>query len=135
MAQVALGFRSFAKTDFAEEISTTLTSHDIPFEIVDGVIFLISKRAYDSRLHLRSRTYDHPYSEFCMRLSDSTEGGSIGMGEGGLPEGIATVIHQVFGDDVLFELTLSCNSDWENLSVIVKFDEESGSHVFSGRKL
>ena len=62
-----------------------------------------------------------------MRLADTTDC-SIYMGEGSLDEEVLAVLYEVFGDTLEFQLTLSCNSDWESISACIKFNEEEDKY-------
>ena len=127
MAKVFLKLTISVKTTSNKEKINKLNSKNIPFEEDTGEIYLISKEVYNSGANLRSREYDKPYAVFCMRLADSTES-SIGMGEGSLDYEELAVLYQVFGDGLEFQLSLSCNSDWENISANIKFKEEGNKY-------
>jgi len=107
MAKVFLTLKSFAKTNFNLKKIKILESHKIPFENTDGEICLICKESFFSGVSIGSREFDKPYSRFCMQLSDSTTGGSIGMGEASFEDIIYSVLYKVFGDSLDFEFTLS----------------------------
>ena len=62
-----------------------------------------------------------------MRLADTADS-SIYMGEGSLDEEVLAVLFEVFGDTLEFQLTLSCNSDWESISACIKFNEEEDKY-------
>ena len=127
MAKVFLSLEISVKTTFTEENINKLKSNNIPFEEDSGEIYLINKKVYDSGANLRSRVYDKPYAEFCMRLADSTSG-SIYMGEGSIGSEVLAVLYEVFGDTLEFHLSLSCNSDWEHISANIKFNEEENKY-------
>ena len=122
MAKVFLSLKISVKTTSNKEKINKLNYNNIPFEEDSGEIYLISKTVYNSGADVGSREYDKPYAAFCMRLADSTES-SIGMGEGSLDAEELAVLYEVFGDALEFQLTLSCHSDWENISANVTFNE------------
>ena len=66
-----------------------------------------------------------------MRLADTADS-SIYMGEGSLDEEVLAVLFEVFGDTLEFQLTLSCNSDWESISACIKFNEEDLKLIVPG---
>lgn len=130
MAKVFLTLKSAAKTKSSTKAIKLLENHQIPFEQVGTVLYLISQEAYQSGVDIKSREYSKPYSNFCMQLSDSTTGGSIGMGEGGLQQDVINALFKVFGETLNFEFTLSCNSDVENKSAKIVLDKKNRCYVF-----
>lgn len=129
MAKVFLSLEISVKTISDEEKIIKLNSNNIPFEEDSGEIYLINKEVYNSGADLGSREYDKPYAAFCMRLADSTES-SIGMGEGSLDDEVLAVLYEVFGDTLEFQITLSCNSEWETISSNLIFDKEENKYYF-----
>lgn len=119
MAKVFLTLESRAKTDISIEKINLLETNNIPFEYDNNSVFLISQAAFRHGISVSSREYDKPYSKFCMQLSDSADGGSIGMGEGSIENEILSILYSVFGDSLEFELTLSCGSESENLTMSI----------------
>ena len=130
MAKVFLSLEISVKTTSNKEKINKLNNNNIPFEEDSGEIYLISKTVYNSGANVGSREYDKPYAAFCMRLADSTES-SIGMGEGSLDDEELAVLYEVFGDALEFQLTLSCNSDWENISANIIFNEVENKYYCS----
>ena len=127
MAKVFLSLEISVKSASSKDNINKLNSNNIPFEEYEGEIYLINKNVFDSGVDLRSREYDKPYAKFCMRLADTTDS-SIYMGEGSLDEEVLAVLYEVFGDTLEFQLTLSCNSDWESISACIKFNEEEDKY-------
>jgi hypothetical protein len=130
MAKVFLTLKSSAKTNFNLKKIKLLESHKIPFENTHGEIYLICEESYHSGVSISSREYDKPYSRFCLQLSDSTTGGSIGMGEASFEDVIYSVLYKVFGNSLDFEFTLSCGSDYENKTARIVFNEDENSYEF-----
>ena len=124
MAKVFLTLQSWAQTDISKEKIKLLEKNNIPFECDEKSIFLISQVAFNHGISVSSREYDKPYSKFCMQLSDSAEV-SIGMGEGSIKKEILSILYSVFGEKLYFELTLSCGSDSENLSMSIILNENT----------
>ena len=127
MAKVFLSLEISVKSASSQDNINKLNSNNIPFEEYEGEIYLINKNVFDSGVDLRSREYDKPYAKFCMRLADTTDC-SIYMGEGSLDEEVLAVLYEVFGDALEFQLTLSCNSDWESISACIIFNEEEDKY-------
>ena len=127
MAKVLLSLEISVKSASSKDNINKLNSNNIPFEEYEGEIYLINKNVFDSGVNLGSREYDKPYAKFCMRLADTTDS-SIYMGEGSLDEEVLAVLYEVFGDTLEFQLTLSCNSDWESISACIKFNEEEDKY-------
>jgi hypothetical protein len=127
MAKVFLSLEISVKSASSKDNINKLNSNNIPFEEYEGEIYLINKNVFDSGVDLRSREYDKPYAKFCMRLADTTDC-SIYMGEGSLDEEVLAVLYEVFGDALEFQLTLSCNSDWESISACIIFNEEEDKY-------
>ena len=121
MAKVSLSIKSLNSTDFNEDKVQKLESNDIPFEINDEKIYLISKGTVD----VQSRTYNKPYSKFCMQIADSAKEASISMGEGGLDGEKLAILFQVFGWDLEFEIELSCGSEYESGTLITDEDPDT----------
>ena len=121
MAKVSLSIKSLNSSDFNEDKVQKLESHDIPFEINDEKIYLISKGTVD----VQSRTYNKPYSKFCMQIADSAKEASIGMGEGELDGEKLAILFQVFGWDLEFEIELSCGSEYESGTLITDEDPDT----------
>ena len=121
MAKVSLSIKSLNSTDFKEDKVQKLESNDIPFEINDGKIYLISRGTVD----VQSRTYNKPYSKFCMQIADSAKEASIGMGEGELDGEKLAILFQVFGWDLEFEIELSCGSEYESGTLITDEDPDT----------
>lgn len=130
MARVFMTLTSRAKTRATAKSINVLESHSIPYEKIGRTIYLISERAYASQVDVSSRDYDRPYSKFCMQLSDSTAGGSIGMGEAPLDDKTMSALYKVFGDSLSFEFTLSCNDDVENKTARIIYDARKRAYVF-----
>ena len=127
MAKVFLSLEISVKSASSKDNINKLNSNNIPFEEYEGEIYLINKNVFDSGVYLGSREYDKPYAKFCMRLADTTDS-SIYMGEGSLDEEVLAVLYEVFGDALEFQLTLSCNSDWESISASIIFNEEEDKY-------
>ena len=127
MAKVFLSLEISVKSASSKDNINKLNSNNIPFEEYEGEIYLINKNVFDSGVDLGSREYDKPYAKFCMRLADTTDS-SIYMGEGSLDEEVLAVLYEVFGDALEFQLTLSCNSDWESISACIIFNEEEDKY-------
>ena len=106
MAKVFLTINSFNTAPYNEGNVQVLNSHNIPFEIHDEEIHLISK----SQVSVRSREYDLVYSKFCMQIADSS-GASIGLGEGPLEEDKLSLLISVFGECLEFDVELMCNDE------------------------
>jgi len=121
MAKVSLSIKSLNSTDFNEDKVQKLESNDIPFEINDEKIYLISKGTVD----VQSRTYNKPYSKFCMQIADSAKEASISMGEGGLDGEKLAILFQVFGWDLEFEIELSCGGEYESGTLITDEDPDT----------
>ena len=121
MAKVSLSIKSLNSTDFNEDKVQKLESNDIPFEINDEKIYLISKGTVD----VQSRTYNKPYSKFCMQIVDSAKEASISMGEGGLDGEKLAILFQVFGWDLEFEIELSCGGEYESGTLITDEDPDT----------
>ncbi len=121
MAKVSLSIKSLNSTDFNEDKVQKLESNDIPFEINDEKIYLISKGTVD----VQSRTYNKPYSKFCMQIVDSAKEASISMGEGGLDGEKLAILFQVFGWDLEFEIELSCGGEYESGTLITDEDTDT----------
>jgi hypothetical protein len=121
MAKVSLSIKSLNSSDFNEDKVQKLESHDIPFEINDEKIYLISK----GTVFVQSRTYNKPYSKFCMQIADSAKEASIGMGEGELDGEKLVILFQVFGWDLEFEIELSCGSEYESGTLITDEDPDT----------
>ena len=121
MAKVSLSIKSLHSTDFNEDKVQKLESNDIPFEINDEKIYLISKGTVD----VQSRTYNKPYSKFCMQIADSAKDASISMGEGGLDGEKLAILFQVFGWDLEFEIELSCGGEYESGTLITDEDPDT----------
>ena len=122
MAKVYLTLTSSAKANFKQETIERLEAFKIPFEKDGDTIYLISKKCFNSGEDLKSREYDKSYSEFCMRLADSTDG-SIGMGEKSLNKEELEVLYEIFGKSLFFEISLSCGNDNENLTAEVVLNQ------------
>ena len=127
MAKVYLTLTSSAKASFKEETIEKLDAFNIPFEKDRDTIYLISKRCFNSGEDLKSREYEKSYSEFCMRLADSTNG-SIGMGEKSLSKEELKVLYEIFGKSLFFEISLSCGNDNENLTAQVVLNQVINEH-------
>ena len=69
MAKVFLSITSYNSVTYSDEKVEFLNSHNVPFEINDGEIYLISK----SEVSVKSREYDEVYSKFCMQIADSSD--------------------------------------------------------------
>ena len=121
MAKVSLSIKSLNSTDFNEYKVQKLESNNIPFEINDEKIYLISKGTVD----VQSRTYNKPYSKFCMQIADSAKEASISMGEGGLDGEKLAILFQVFGWDLEFEIELSCGGEYESGTLITDEDPDT----------
>ena len=121
MAKVSLSIKSLNSTDFNEDKVQKLESNDIPFEINDEKIHLISK----GTVYVQSRTYNKPYSKFCMQIADSAKEASISMGEGGLDGEKLAILFQVFGWDLEFEIELSCGGEYESGTLITDEDPDT----------
>ena len=121
MAKVSLSIKSLNSTDFNEDKVQKLESDDIPFEINDEKIHLISK----GTVYVQSRTYNKPYSKFCMQIADSAKEASISMGEGGLDGEKLAILFQVFGWDLEFEIELSCGGEYESGTLITDEDPDT----------
>ena len=121
MAKVSLSIKSLNSSDFNEDKVQKLESNDIPFEINDEKIYLISKGTVD----VQSRTYNKPYSKFCMQIADSAKEASISMGEGGLDGEKLAILFQVFGWDLEFEIELSCGGEYESGTLITDEDPDT----------
>jgi len=121
MAKVSLSIKSLNSTDFNEDKVQKLESNDIPFEINDEKIYLISK----GTVYVQSRTYNKPYSKFCMQIADSAKEASISMGEGGLDGEKLAILFQVFGWDLEFEIELSCGGEYESGTLITDEDPDT----------
>ena len=106
MAKVLLSITSYNSVTYSEEKVEFLNSHNVPFEINDGEIYLISK----SQVSVQSREYDEVYSKFCMQIADSS-GAPISLGEGALEEDKLPILISVFGDWLEFDIYLHCNDD------------------------
>lgn len=106
MAKVFLTIKSYANVAFNEEKVELLKLHNIPYEIHDEKIYLISKTAVSAR----SREYDEVYSKFCMQIADSSDA-PIYLGEGALEEDKLPVLINVFGNHLEFDIELMCNGD------------------------
>lgn len=121
MAKVSLSIKSLNSSDFNEDKVQKLESNDIPFEINDEKIYLISKGTVD----VQSRTYNKSYSKFCMQIADSAKEASISMGEGGLDGEKLAILFQVFGWDLEFEIELSCGGEYESGTLITDEDPDT----------
>jgi hypothetical protein len=104
MVKVLLSITSYNSVTYSEEKVEFLNSHNVPFEINDGDIYMISK----SQVSVKSREYDKVYSKFCMQIADSS-GAPISLGEGALEEDKLPLLISIFGNHWEFDIYLHCN--------------------------
>jgi hypothetical protein len=121
MAKVFLTINSFNTAPYNEGNVQILNSHNIPFEIHDEEIHLISKFS----VSVRSREYDLVYSKFCMQIADSSDA-PIGLGEGALEEDKLPILISVFGDRLDFEIELMCNDESASGELTLVKNDDTG---------
>jgi len=130
MAKVFLSFNSSAKADFSQEAVDKLNSNNIPFEVSENKIYLINKEAYATGLVLETgKNKYEPHEIFCMSIADSTES-SITMDIGLIDKSLFSVLYEIFGYTLNFEMTLDCNSLSETISAYILYDKEKDEHYF-----
>ena len=98
-----------------------MNSHNVPFEIHDGEIHLISK----SQVSVKSREYDEVYSKFCLQIVDSADT-PISIGEETLEEDKPPVLINVFGDYLEFGIHIHCNDEYLIWQLDLVKDKDTG---------
>ena len=130
MAKVFLSFNSSAKADFSQEAVDKLNSNNIPFEVSENKIYLINKEAYATGLVLETgKNKYEPHEIFCMSIADSTES-SITMDIGLIDKSLFSVLYEIFGYTLNFEMTLDCNSLSQTIRASIFYDEEKDEYYF-----
>ena len=128
MAKVFLSLDSSAKADFSQEAVDKLNSNNIPFEVSENKIYLISKEAYSTGLALETGKNNYePHEIFCMSIADSTES-SITMDIGLIDKSLFPVLYEIFDYTLNFEMTLDCNSLSQSISASILYDKEKDEY-------
>jgi hypothetical protein len=127
MAKVLLSITSYNSVTYSEEKVEFLNSHNVPFEINDGDIYLISK----SQVSVKSREYDKVYSKFCMQIADSS-GAPISLGEGALEEDKLPILISIFGNHLEFDIYLHCNDESASGQLNLVKNEDTGEINWEG---
>jgi hypothetical protein len=126
MAKVWASVYPTGTSEYTKSKEELLQKHEIPFVVSDDTIHFITD---EYSVDVASREYNKPYSLFCMRLCDSSDGG-IGMGEGSLEKEEIDAIGEVFGEDADLAVTFSVGSAYGDEEVSIWFvkDEDNGGY-------
>ena len=127
MAKVFLSITSYNSVTYSDEKVEFLNSHNVPFEINDGEIYLISK----SEVSVKSREYDEVYSKFCMQIADSSDA-PISLGEGALEQDKLPVLSSVFGNHLKFDISLMWNDGSASGQLNLVKNEDTGEINWEG---